>query len=540
MRLKSLALGILSLPALTAFAADVPVPNPPPGAVNANPNYLEYKKTGNTYTWNPVGTSTPPGSGSVSFPATQTVSTVEPKFTATGDLPYQHKGGAGAKVSISTGINKQALAKAASDAVKGAASIAAAGSTNPYVQVGALACIVFCAPLAEWGINQLKKNSDGTFSAVLPDPNSQSSTSDGKEYCTRSHNDSICGRELGWFPSVSAAQSALLQSYRSVVNSQWHGSLRFEGQRVAWDYKGGDGKTYTSYGVSNATQSRSSSCPAGSPIVNGACNGSAPTVEKPLERVFEDNIVNKPWETKYAQMAAHAIANGIYKIGGDIYTDGTSLDITGPYSVPIGQTTGTWPVNLVPGTTTPAPAGHTGPTEPGTVTQTTTTTAQNTFRPGSSGSTGSGSSSGPGASMTTTQKTETKTSITNNITNVTNIVNTETKTEDKPPEDSATDTPLAGIPELYKQKYPDGISGVWNSFKTKFNQTPFVNLIHQLTPNIPSGGSCPAWTIDLSWTPGGSMGVYRLGDDYCFIWPILKIIIIITALFTARRLVFGG
>lgn len=280
----------------------------------------------------------------------------------------------------------------------------------------------------------------------------------------------------------------------------------------------------------------SSSCPSGTPVVNGVCNGEA-KIEKPLDRVFEDNIVNKPWETKFAEIAAQAIASGIYKIGENIYTDGTSLDITGPNAVPISEATSTWPVNVLPGTTTPAPSGHTGPTEPGTVTQTSTTTAQNTFRPGS---TGSGSSSGPGASMTTTQKTETKTSITNNITNVTNIVNTETKTEDKPPEDSATDTPLAGIPELYKQKYPDGFSGVWNSFKTKFNQTPFVNLIHQLTPNIPSGGTCPAWTIDLSLTPGGSMGVYRLGDDYCFIWPILKIIIIITALFTARRLVFGG
>lgn len=539
MRLKSLALGILSLPALTAFAADVPVPNPPPGAVNANPNYLEYKKTGNTYTWNPVGTSTPPGSGSISFPATQTVSTVEPKFTATGDLPYQHKGGAGAKVSITTAINKQALAKAASDAVKGAAAIAAAGSTNPYVQVGALACMVFCAPLAEWGINQLKKNSDGTFSALTPDSSAEPSS--GLEYSTNSQS---------WYSSAQAACSAGAIYYVSLAPNRRGGTAAVDSSgrcnyffelNHAY-YVGGEDWRPASY-VGSRPSTRPSSCPTGSYVVDGSCSAEPPKVEVPLERVFEDNIVNKPWETKYAEMAAQAIANGIYKIGGDIYTDGTSLDITGPYSVPIGQTTGTWPVNLVPGTTTPAPAGHTGPTEPGTVTQTTTTTAQNTFRPGSSsssGSTGSGSSSGPGASMTTTQKTETKTSITNNITNVTNIVNTETKTEDKPPEDSATDTPLAGIPELYKQKYPDGISGVWNSFKTKFNQTPFVNLIHQLTPNIPSGGSCPAWTIDLSWTPGGSMGVYRLGDDYCFIWPILKIIIIITALFTARRLVFGG
>lgn len=526
MRLKSLALGILSLPALMAFAADVPVPNPPPGTVNANPNYLEYKKTGNTYTWNPVGTSTPPGSGSISFPATQTVSTVEPKFTATGDLPYQHKGGAGAKVSISTGINKQALAKAASDAVKGAAAVAAAGSTNPYVQVGALACMVFCVPLAEWGIDKLKNNGDGTFSVELPDPSSNYFTSDGYLWSSNER------------PSLTAfSPEAACRANISAINRPEWSSISSLDRLSASSYK----CTISGYGSMYINRAGLSSCSAGSFVTpNNVCTTEKPVITKTLERVFEDNIVNKPWEAKYAQIAAYAIANNIYKIGGDIYTDGTSLDISGPYSVPIGQTTGTWPVNLVPGTTTPAPVGHTGPTEPGTVTQTTTTTAQNTFRPGSSGSTGSGSSSGPGASMTTTQKTETKTSITNNITNVTNIVNTETKTEDKPPEDNATDTPLAGIPELYKQKYPDGISGVWSSFKTKFNQTPFVNLIHQLTPNIPSGGSCPFWTIDLSWTPGGSMGVYRIGYDYCFIWPILKIIIIITALFAARRLVFGG
>ncbi|MDH1903492.1 hypothetical protein N5D67_14400 [Comamonas aquatica] len=533
MRLKSLALGILSLPALTAFAADVPVPNPPPGAVNANPNYLEYKKTGNTYTWNPVGTSTPPGSGSISFPATQTVSTVEPKFTATGDLPYQHKGGAGAKVSISTGINKQALAKAASDAVKGAASVVAAGSTNPYVQVGALACMAFCAPLAQWGVDKLKANGDGTFSALVPDPSATVENSDGRLYKVK---------DVSPHYSYGITKSATCEAARQYLSTY--------GTNVQW-------KTWTGVlvgtSVCKITQSNGpynngvswdlvisdagvSSCPANSPIVNGVCNGEA-TIEKTLDRVFEDNIVNKPWNADFASIAAATIAMGIFR-DGNLFTD--NIDIIGPNAVPLGETTGTWPVNVLPGTTTPAPAGHTGPTEPGTVTQTSTTTAQNTFNPGSSGSSGSGSSSGPGASMTTTQQTETKTSITNNITNVTNIVNRETKTEDKPPEDNATDTPLAGIPELYKQKYPDGFSGVWNSFKTKFNQTPFVNLIHQLTPNIPSGGTCPAWTIDLSWTPGGSMGVYRLGDDYCFIWPILKIIIIITALFTARRLVFGG
>ena len=284
---------------------------------------------------------------------------------------------------------------------------------------------------------------------------------------------------------------------------------------------------------------RQSSCSTGSPISGNQCNGTTATIEKPLERVFEDNIVNKPWETKYAEMAAQAIANGIYKIGGDIYTDGTSLDITGPYSVPIGQTTGTWPVNLVPGTTTPAPAGHTGPTEPGTVTQTSTTTAQNTFRPGSSGSTGSGSSSGPGASMTTTQKTETKTSITNNITNVTNIVNNEVKETDDTPDDPPTDTPFADLPELYKQKYPDGLIGVLRTQFTAMKATPLFQLPTQLMGDLPETGQCPSWQVDLNLTTWANFGTSTIGAD-CAIWEFASWVIVISAFILARALVFGG
>lgn len=514
--------------AAASYAADVPVPNPPPGAVNANPNYLEYKKSGNTYTWNPVGTSTPPGSGSISFPATQTVSTVEPKFTATGDLPYQHKGGAGAKVSISTGINKQALAKAASDAVKGAAAIAAAGSTNPYVQVGALACMAFCAPLAEWGIEKLKNNGDGTFTVSYPDPSVSSVVSDGYEYFIQYYP--------GYYPSASAACSASLPRVQANNSSSTVSLVGVIGTQCRYTITDRWGNTSN---AANNIFNRSSSCPAGSPVVGGVCNGEIPNIEKPLERVFEDNIVNKPWETKYAEMAAQAIASGIYKIGENIYTDGTSLDITGPNAVPISETTSTWPVNVLPGTTTPAPSGHTGPTEPGTVTQTSTTTAQNTFRPGSSGSTGSGSSSGPGASMTTTQKTETKTSITNNITNVTNIVNNEVKESDDPPEDAPTDTPFADLPELYKQKYPDGLIGVLRTQFTAMKATPLFQLPTQLMGDLPETGQCPSWQVDLNLTTWANFGTRTIGAD-CAIWEFASWVIVISAFILARALVFGG
>lgn len=519
--------------ASAAYAADVPVPNPPPGAVNANPNYLEYKKTGNTYTWNPVGTSTPPGSGSISFPATQTVSTVEPKFTATGDLPYQHKGGAGAKVSISTGINKQALAKAASDAVKGAAAVAAAGSTNPYVQVGALACMVFCVPLAEWGIDKLKVNGDGTFSALVPDPAVHPDQSDGYTYSS----DGISG------PSIYSACTSYISYVNSNITDGWYYTYRGSSPTAAGNPGAGsclvyqhrpNGDIYSLTGW-QMNKTPNSSCPSGTPVVNGVCNGEA-KIEKPLERVFEDNIVNKPWNADFASIAAATIAMGIFR-DGNLFTD--NIDIIGPNAVPLGETTGTWPVNVLPGTTTPAPVGHTGPTEPGTVTQTSTTTAQNTFRPGSSGSTGSGSSSGPGASMTTTQKTETKTSITNNITNVTNIVNNEVKESDDPPEDAPTDTPFADLPELYKQKYPDGLIGVLRTQFTAMKATPLFQLPTQLMGDLPETGQCPSWQVDLNLTTWANFGTRTIGAD-CAIWEFASWVIVISAFILARALVFGG
>jgi len=517
--------------ASASYAADVPVPNPPPGAVNANPNYLEYKKTGNTYTWNPVGTSTPPGSGSVSFPATQTVSTVEPKFTATGDLPYQHKGGAGAKVSISTGINKQALAKAAAS-VTAAAAAGQIKPGNPYVtvaQVSAAALSPFIIDaLVHWGVNQFLVGADGSVSAVMPDPDASIQTSDGYQYRVSTYP---------WAPSKAAACQAAASGsgWGSPSVTQTDPNCSFTGYRCDI----GQCSWKNTFGPVSYGRQSNSSCPSGSPIVNGVCNGQNPTIERPLERVFQDNIVNKPWEPMFANIAAQAIASGIYKIGENIYTDGTSLDITGPNAVPIGQTTSTWPVNVLPGTTTPAPSGHTGPTEPGTVTQTSTTTAQNTFNPGSSGSSGSGSSSGPGASMTTSQKTETKTSITNNITNVTNIVNNEVKETDDTPEDAPTDTPFADLPELYKQKYPDGLIGVLRTQFTAMKATPLFQLPTQLMGDLPETGQCPSWQVDLNLTTWANFGTRTIGAD-CAIWEFASWVIVISAFILARALVFGG
>ncbi len=63
----------------------------------------------------------------------------------------------------------------------------------------------------------------------------------------------------------------------------------------------------------------------------------------------------------------------------------------------------------------------------------------------------------------------------------------------------------------------------------------FTGLISALTPSLASTGTCPAWNIgDLL---GLSFGELK---PPCFIWDVIKVIFVVTALFMARRIIFGG
>lgn len=101
-----------------------------------------------------------------------------------------------------------------------------------------------------------------------------------------------------------------------------------------------------------------------------------------------------------------------------------------------------------------------------------------------------------------------------------------------------TDKPLPDQPKLYEPKYPDGITGVWNSKLQEIKATPLFNLAPSLLPNV-SAGSCPSWKIDLSidgWTNAGLQDV----SPPCWVWDVAKLVIIASALLLARRLIFGG
>jgi len=132
--------------------------------------------------------------------------------------------------------------------------------------------------------------------------------------------------------------------------------------------------------------------------------------------------------------------------------------------------------------------------------------------------------------------------VTNNISSTVNGVPSSETTETTPdtPEEAAavTDTPLGEMPVLYVRKYPDGMGGVWETRSAEIKASPLFALSAVFTPTV-AGGSCPTWTYNANIGPGMMLGTGSIAPP-CWLWPMLKAVLIITALLLARSLIFGG
>jgi hypothetical protein len=118
---------------------------------------------------------------------------------------------------------------------------------------------------------------------------------------------------------------------------------------------------------------------------------------------------------------------------------------------------------------------------------------------------------------------------------------TETTTDNKPAPDvaAASDSALPDQPTLYTKKYSDGPTGVWNTQVALIKATPLFALPGQLAPtSLGDTHSCPKWTLNLN------VGISNFGNQDasipCYVWPFLRFCIIVSALFLARSLIFGG
>lgn len=87
--------------------------------------------------------------------------------------------------------------------------------------------------------------------------------------------------------------------------------------------------------------------------------------------------------------------------------------------------------------------------------------------------------------------------------------------------------------------YPDGISGIWNKHSVAFKQTAFIQSINQNFSLGVGGGSCPEWSFAVNLGGGMNYGVASLIVP-CWVWDAVGLIILLSASFTARRIIFGG
>lgn len=99
------------------------------------------------------------------------------------------------------------------------------------------------------------------------------------------------------------------------------------------------------------------------------------------------------------------------------------------------------------------------------------------------------------------------------------------------------DTVLPSVPSLYSQKYPNGLTGVWNQHSAALSQTRFMQGIQKMFPSIGGGGQVPSWTFGFDGVPGlhGSQSV----SVASYVWDFVKLTVIISSVFTARKIIFG-
>ena len=146
-----------------------------------------------------------------------------------------------------------------------------------------------------------------------------------------------------------------------------------------------------------------------------------------------------------------------------------------------------------------------------------------------------------GDTITITRTDVTTTTHPDNTTETTTTT-TEGGTEDSPAQEYGldyADSVFPEVPELYEQKYPDGFAGVWSERLTEIQATPLFSAVSGFTSGGPSSGTCPTWDLSLNFG-FVNFGTYTLGQDICYVWPFVRIVLLITAFFVARRLVFGG
>lgn len=153
---------------------------------------------------------------------------------------------------------------------------------------------------------------------------------------------------------------------------------------------------------------------------------------------------------------------------------------------------------------------------------------------------------------TTVGPTNTFTTSTTNTTNITNINNNSSGSGgpscgapgmpdcNVKVDETASDTPLPDQPHLYDQKYPNGMLGVWQARGPALMNSQFMQSVQNMfQTGSTGGGTCPSFIIPLDFGP--KLGNFGNGDvsPPCWLWPVIALIFLTTAVFVARQIVWG-
>lgn len=100
-----------------------------------------------------------------------------------------------------------------------------------------------------------------------------------------------------------------------------------------------------------------------------------------------------------------------------------------------------------------------------------------------------------------------------------------------------TDPALPVVTPFYTQKYPNGLSGVWDEAKSGFTNSPFIGFLNSFIPSW--GGSCPSWSMSFAIGSLGNFGSIGFGD-LCYVFAFVKACMMLGAVFFSRSAIFGG
>lgn len=231
--------------------------------------------------------------------------------------------------------------------------------------------------------------------------------------------------------------------------------------------------------------------------------GSAPATDAQIEGAMTSGISFYPNKV-------NDVLKNIYDNGGWV-----PLDVADA----AGWTIATPTVNGKPSTAT------TNSTAPNGDSITTTKTTTPTLNVGQTGGTAGTNT------LTYTITNNTTTTVTNNTTG-----QTQTSTDEEDPPITFEDKAMPDVPKLYTQKYPDGMGGVWRDNKPDVQSTPFFQGVKSMFPSF-GGGSCPVWSLSFNLGAAGNFGS-RQFDVPCWIFQAVGLMMLVTATFTARKIIF--